>query len=74
MGFVIFLIIVAVIGYFWLSQDSSEVKQRGKNRTPEQKMALRYFLNDGCLQKKPSDEEYDNLVRKMIAERNLNNP
>lgn len=74
MGFVIFLIIVAVIGYFWLSQDSSEVKQRGKNRTPEQKMALRYFLNDGCLQKKPSDEEYDNLVRKMIAEKNLNNP
>ncbi len=74
MGFVIFLIIVAVIGYFWLSQDSSEVKQRGKNRTPEQKMTLRYFLNDGCLQKKPSDEEYDNLVRKMIAERNLNNP
>lgn len=37
-------------------------------------MTLRYFLNDGCLQKKPSDEEYDNLVRKMIAERNLNNP
>lgn len=74
MGFVIFLIIVAVIGYFWLSQDSSAVKRRSKNRTPEQKMALRYFLNDGCLQKKPSDEEYDNLVRRMIAEKNLNTP
>lgn len=74
MGLIIFLIIVAVIGYFWLSQDSSEVKQRGKNRTSEQKMALRYFLNDGCLQKKPSDQEYDNLVRSMVAEKKLTDP
>nr|DAN64752.1 MAG TPA: hypothetical protein [Caudoviricetes sp.] len=74
MGLVIFLIIVAVIGYFWLSQDSSEVKQRGKNRTAEQKMALRYFLNDGCLQKKPSDQEYDKLVRSMITEKKLTDP
>lgn len=65
---------MAVIGYFWLSQDSSEVKQRGKNRTSEQKMALRYFLNDGCLQKKPSDQEYDNLVRSMVAEKKLTDP
>lgn len=74
MGFIIFLIVVAVIGYFWLSQDSPEVKKRSKNRPASQKMALRYFLNDGCLQKKPSDQEYDELVCSMIAERNLMNP
>lgn len=74
MGFVIFLIIVAVILYFWLSQDSAEVRRRGKNRTPEQKMALRYFLNEGCLQKKPTDQAYDDLVKSMVAEKDLANP
>lgn len=65
---------MGVIAYFWLSQDSPEAKKRGKNRSAEQKIALRYFLNDGCLQKKPSDEQYDELVSKMIAEKNLLNP
>lgn len=74
MGFIIFLIIVGVLAYFWMSQDSSEVKQRGKNRSPEQKMALRYFLNDGCLQKKPTDQQYDDLVRSMVVEKKLTDP
>lgn len=74
MGFIIFLVIVGVGAYFWLSQDSSEVKQRGKNRSSEQKLALRYFLNDGCLQKKPSDQAYDELVASMIAEKKLTDP
>ncbi len=71
MGFVIFLIIVGVIAYFWLSQDSPEVKKRGKNRTADQKTALRYFLNEGCMRKKPSDEDYDALVAKMKTEKHL---
>jgi len=74
MGFLIFLIIVGAIAYFWLSQDSAEAKKRSKNRSDDQKMSLRYFLNDGCLQKKPSDEQYEELVTKMIAEKNLRNP
>lgn len=74
MGFIIFLIIVVVIGYFWLSQDSAEVKRRAKGRSDEQKMSLRYFLNDGCLQKKPSDEVYDALIDSMIAEKKLTDP
>lgn len=74
MGLIIFLILVGVGVYFWLSQDSAEAKRRGKNRTAEQKMALRYFLNEGCLQKKPSDEQYDELVRSMIAEKKLTDP
>ena len=73
MGFIIFLIIVGVGVYFWLSQDSPEVKKqlKLKKRTADQKLALRYFLNDGCLQKKPSDQEYDALVNKMIAEKKV---
>ncbi len=65
---------MGIVGYFWLSQDSKEVKQRGKNRSAEQKMALRYFLNEGCLQKKPTDEQYDELVRSMIAKNRLTDP
>lgn len=60
--------------YFWLSRDSAEVRERSKNRSAEQKMALRYFLNDGCLQKKPTDQEYDNLIRSMIADKKLTDP
>lgn len=63
----LFLIIAGVIGYFWLTQDSPEVKSRSKGRNDEQKMALRYFLNNGCLQKKPTDAEYDALVCSMIS-------
>lgn len=74
MGFIIFLIIVGVLAYFWMSQDSPEVKKRGKNRSAEQKMSLRYFLNDGCLQKKPTDQQYDDLVRSMVSEKRLKDP
>lgn len=74
MGFIIFLVVVCVLGYFWMSQDSSEVKQRSKNRSDEQKMALRYFLNEGCLQKKPTDEAYDALVASMVAQKKLADP
>lgn len=74
MGFIIFLIIVGVLAYLWMSQDSSEVKQRGKNRSADQKMALRYFLNDGLFQKKPTDQQYDDLVSSMVAEKKLTDP
>lgn len=74
MGFILFLVIVGVIVYFWMSQDSPEVKQRGKNRSPEQKMALRYFLNHGIFQKRPTDEAYDEMVRSMVAEKKLTDP
>ena len=37
-------------------------------------MSLRYFLNDGCLQKKPTDQQYDDLVRSMVTEKKLANP
>lgn len=76
MGFIIFLIIVGVALYFWLSKDSIEIKLRSKEKkpTPEQKMAMRYFLNHGFLQKKPSDAEYDAWVRKMVADKKLADP
>ena len=74
MGFIVFLLLVCVVAYFWMTQDSPEVKQRGKNRSAEQEMALRYFLNGGIFQKKPTDQAYDELVRSMVAEKNLANP
>ena len=73
MGYIILLIVIVGV-YFWLAMDSPEVRKRGKNRSPEQKMALRYFLNDGIFQKKPSDQDYDALIRSMIDEKNLTNP
>jgi hypothetical protein len=60
---VIILLIIGAIVYFVLSADSKEVKERSKGRSAKQKQALRYFCNEGCLQKKVSDETYDNMVK-----------
>ena len=59
---VIILLLVGAIGYWRLSGDSKEVKERCKGRSESQKQVIRYFLNDGCLQKKMKDEEYDAMV------------
>lgn len=76
MGLIIVLIILGVGLYFWLSRDSEEIRQRSKAKkpTPEQKMAMRYFLNFGLFQKKPTDAEYDALIRKMVADKKLTDP
>jgi len=70
-GFIIFLLIVGVIGYFYLSGDSKEVKQYCKGRTDEQKSVVRYFMNDGCLQKQMKDAEYDALVSDFISKQDV---
>lgn len=71
MGSLIFFAIV--IGYFVYrkAQDSPEVRSRSKYCSKDNKMALRYFHNDGMLQKKPSDEEYDSFVNYLIHKDNL---
>ena len=60
--FIISLLVIGVIVYFSLRADSKEVKLRSEGRSDEQRQALRYFFNDGCLQKKVSDEAYDAMV------------
>ncbi|MDR2026359.1 MAG: hypothetical protein LBQ01_02220 [Prevotellaceae bacterium] len=61
-GLIIVLLIVGAVLYFKFSADPKELRERGKGRSAEQKQALRYFFNDGCLQKKVSDEAYDAMV------------
>lgn len=72
MALIIILLIVGAIVYFSMSGDSAEVKKRGKNRSEAQKQALRYFLNEGCLQKKPTDADYDAMVANRVNELRLN--
>ena len=73
MGFIVILIILALIGagyYFYKSSpmsDSKEVKERCKGRTPEQKSVIRYFCVDGCFSKKMNDAQYDALVKETIS-------
>ncbi|GHV09673.1 hypothetical protein FACS1894162_0750 [Bacteroidia bacterium] len=67
---IIFLVIIGVIGYFYLSADPKEFKERCKGRTDDQKKALRYFMVDGCLKKTVNDEEYDALVTSYVTELN----
>lgn len=68
MVIVIILLVVAAIIYFRLASDSPEVKRRGKGRPEEQKQALRYFLNDGFFQKKPTDQQYDEMVSSKVKQ------
>jgi hypothetical protein len=63
---IIILLVVGAIVYLKLSADPKELKERSKGRTAEQKQALRYFFNDGCLQKKVSDEAYDAMVEAKV--------
>jgi hypothetical protein len=64
--FIVILLIAGAVVYFKYSADPKELKERGKGRTEEQRQALRYFFNDGCLQKKVSDETYDAMVDAKI--------
>jgi hypothetical protein len=66
----IILLIVGAVMYLKLSADPKELKERSKGRSAEQKEALRYFFNDGCLQKKVSDEKYDAMVQAKIKSLN----
>jgi hypothetical protein len=66
---VIVILLVVVVGaiiYFRMSGDSTEVKARYKGRPESQKQVIRYFMNDGCLQKKMSDVQYDAMVQTQI--------
>ncbi|MDR0726006.1 MAG: hypothetical protein LBF59_08390 [Prevotellaceae bacterium] len=67
--FIIMLIAGAVL-YFKFSADPKELRERSKGRSAEQRQALRYFFNDGCLQKKVSDETYDAMVEARIKSLN----
>ncbi|MDL2314927.1 hypothetical protein LJC16_01570 [Bacteroidales bacterium OttesenSCG-928-C19] len=70
-GVIIVLLIVGAIAYFWLAKDSANVRKLYKDRTPEQKDAIRYFLSDGCLSKTMSDSQYDEMVRRKVDSLNL---
>jgi hypothetical protein len=63
---IIILLIAGAVFYFKFSADPKELKERSKDRNAEQRQALRYFFNDGCLQKKVSDETYDAMVEAKI--------
>jgi hypothetical protein len=63
---IVILLIVGVIVYFVMKGDSKEVKKLYKDRTSEQKEAIRYFCANGCLSKTISDAQYDELVRKKV--------
>jgi len=73
-GFIIFLVVVGGVYYFYKSSpmsDPSEVKDRYKNRSDEQKKVIRYFCIDGCFAKTMSDQEYDSLVKSYLSKTNF---
>jgi hypothetical protein len=63
---IIILLIAGAVIYFKFAADPKELQERSKGRSAEQKQALRYFFNDGCLQKKVNDETYDSMVNAKI--------
>lgn len=68
---IIIVVVIALIVFFKMKSDPAELKKLYKDRTPEQRDAIRYFLADGCLSKKISDSEYDTLIRHKIDSLNL---
>ncbi len=68
------ILIVAAIGvivFFKMKSDPKELKKLYKDRTPDQKDAIRYFMARGCLKKTLSDSGYDELVRRKVDSLNL---
>ncbi len=64
------LIIVAVAAYCFLgNHDTAATKAalKAKQRNDDQKKVIRYFLNDGCLSKHISDQEYSQMVKSALA-------
>jgi len=74
MGFIIVLILIGVGVYFYKSSsmyDTSEVKNRYKNRNDEQKKVIRYFAVEGCLSKTMNDAQYEELVKTTISKQDF---
>ena len=68
MAVVIILLILAALIYFKFVRDPKWLRDMYKNRTPEQKKVIRYFLVSGLFRKKWSDAEYDEFVVKSIPD------
>lgn len=71
MAAIIVVLIVGVIGYFWLTSDPKEIKERYKGKNVEQKNVIRYFLRTGCMARTMKDDEYETLIRKKVDSMNL---
>ena len=72
MSFLPLLLIICVCVYVFFYQssplgDPADVKRRYKNRTQDQKDAIRYFCVDGCLKKTLTDEQYSELVKRTVG-------
>lgn len=69
---IIFILIITVIAawVFLGNHDTPATKEalKMKDRNAEQKKVIRYFLNDGCLSKHISDEEYESMLRSHIKD------
>lgn len=74
MALIIIIILIAAFVYFKLASDNPEVKKLGKNRSDQQKQALRYFFNEGIFQKKPTDAEYEAMISSRVDSLHLEDP
>lgn len=69
MTFLIIIIIAIAAWYYFGNHDTAATKEalRLKERNAEQKKVIRYFLNNGCLSKNISDEEYEEMLRNALS-------
>ena len=73
MVFVIILVVIVggVLVFLKMRSDPSWMKKLYKDRSTDQRDAIRYFLSEGCLAKKVSDSDYDAIVRRTVDNLNL---
>lgn len=69
MVFLILIIAIIAIYCFVGNHDTAATKAalKLKKRNDEQKKAIRYFLNDGCLSKRIKDHEYESMISAVLS-------
>lgn len=70
MTFLILIIVAIVLWAVLGNHDTAATKQalKEKERNADQKKVIRYFLNDGCLSKHMSDQEYDAMLSARLGD------
>ena len=68
---VLIIIIVAIVAWYFLSNHDTQATKEAlklKERNNDQKKVIRYFLNDGCLSKHMSDQEYEAMLKTALSQ------
>ena len=68
---VVLIIVAAVVAWYFLGNHDTKATKEAlklKERNADQKKVIRYFLNNGCVSKHISDQEYQKMLDRRLAQ------